>query len=560
MTSFRLSPADAADRLSALRHLQQEGILCDVILETERGEQVRAHRAVLAACSHFFRAMFSSNLAESTQKLVRLPDIEIDVLSAVVSYAYGGDVTLKPDQVLSLLAVSDRLQIHSLFADCGHVLQNCCLRPDNCLAIRAVAEMHGCTELSRICTEYVFDNFEDVLKHDEYLSLPCSQLKELISRDEIRVSSEERVYAAVMQWVQHDLADRKANLAEVMSLVRLPFVSQNFLTKVECEELVSSEAVCQSLIEEARLYKSSPEKRAHLRRSPRGRPRKPSGLQNVILAAGGMSKDRSVASVEQYCVRTDEWTALTDMTAPRYGHALCHVGGHLYVVGGYSERGGCLDLVERYNLRSNTWHSLAPLRTARRYHSIEVLYGLIYVTGGQSEKGVINLVECYDPERDLWTPGRPMCSPRMYHGSTVVDGLLLVAGGHDGFKRLNSTELFNPASQQWTALAPMMSPRSVAGMATMRGTVFVAGGYDGKHHLDSVEYYDIELDRWYLGPSMACPRSALGLVVYSESLYACGGFSGTITNSVEYLLPGKHKWEPAVGMNMARVHFGMTCT
>lgn len=366
-SSFHIPATDssAVERLAALRYLQQDGTLCDVILETERSEQILAHRAVLAASSPFFRAMFVSSLAESTQKLVRLPDMEFDVLAAVVSYAYGSDVTLQSDQVLSLLAASDRLQIRTLFVECCQFLQGY-LRPDNCLTIRAVAEMHGCGELSRLCTEYVFDNFEDVVKHDEYLSLPCSQLKELISRDEIRVSGEEKVYAAVIQWVQHDLLERRDRIAEVMSLVRLPFVSPGFLAQVESEELVGSETTCQSFIQEARLYKSSPDKHAHLRRSPRGRPRKPSGLQDVILAAGGMSKVCSLSSVEQYSARTDEWTAVAEMTAPRYGHAACRMGGYLYVVGGYNESDGYLNLVECYNLRSNSWHSAARMHTGRR--------------------------------------------------------------------------------------------------------------------------------------------------------------------------------------------------
>ena len=366
-SNFHLSAAhgSAVERLEALRCLQQDGTLCDVIFETEKGEQIPAHRAVLAASSPFFRAMFVSSLVESTQKHVRLPDIDFDVLSAVFSYAYGSDVTLKPDQVLSLLAASDRLQIRGLFVECCQFLQGC-LRPDNCLTIRAVAEMHGCVELSRLCTEYVFDNFEEVVKHEEYLSLPCSHLKELISRDEIRVSGEEQVYAAVMQWIQYDLLERRESLAEVMGLIRLPFVSTGFLAKVESEELVKSESTCQSFIQEARLYKSSPEKRAHLGPSPRGRPRKPSGLQDVILAAGGMSKVSSLSSVEQYSGHTEEWTSLGEMTAPRYGHAACRMGVYLYVIGGYNESEGYLRLVERYNLRNNSWHAVTPMHTARR--------------------------------------------------------------------------------------------------------------------------------------------------------------------------------------------------
>ena len=355
----------AAESLAVLRSMQQEGQLCDVVLETESGDQIAAHRNVLAACSPYFRAMFVGSLAESNQKIVYLKEIDFDILKSVVAYAYNAKFLLPTDEVMPLLIASDLLQIKPLFLACCDFLETQ-LQPENCLSIRAFAELHSCKQLFALCTAFATENFERVIECEEYLLLPCSQLKDLISRDEVRVSREEQVYAAVLQWVYHDLENRRGEIASIMSHVRLPFVSSEFLSsEVEQEHLMQSEEQCQEFIQEAYLYKSSPEKRPSLKHSPRAKPRKLSGLQDVILAAGGMSKNQPISSLEQYDMRMDTWTELTKMEVPRYGLAVCCHDGNLYTIGGYSENSGHLNSVECYNLKEDKWSVVAPMHHAR---------------------------------------------------------------------------------------------------------------------------------------------------------------------------------------------------
>lgn len=547
----------AAESFAVLRAMQQEGQLCDVVLETESGDQIAAHRNVLAACSPYFRAMFVGSLAESNQKIVYLKEIDFDVLKSVVSYAYNSEFSLPADEVMPLLIASDLLQIKPLFSACCSFLETQ-VQLENCLSIRAFAGLHNCKQLFELCTEFAAENFERVVGCEEYLSLPCSELKDLISRDEVRVSCEEQVYAGVLKWVYHDLESRREEFPSLMSHVRLPFVSSEFLSgKVEEEYLMQSEEQCQEFIQEAYLYKSSPEKRPSLKHSPRTKPRKISGLQDVILAAGGMSKNQPTSSVEQYDMRTDTWTDLTAMEVPRYSLAACCHDGNLYMIGGYSEKIGSLNSVERYSIKEDKWSMVSPMHHARRYHSAGVLYGLLYACGGQSSDAVLSSVECYNPASDSWTFTQPMSSPRMYHGIAEMAGLLFAVGGHTGYKRLNSVEFYDPGINHWSTVAPMNIARSIAGVASLGGVIYAVGGYDGKGFLDSMEYYDMDLDQWFVGPAMASKRSALGLVAYCGCLYAC---SGSFLHSVERYAPGASKWEPVASMQVERVHFGITCT
>ena len=364
---FHLIPhaSSASATLASLREMQQKGQLCDVILEADCGHQINAHRAILSGCSPYFAGMFLNSLVESTQRRVYIRQLDSDILEAVVAFAYNSEIRLQGDRVLPLLIAADLLQVRTLFDECCSYLSTR-LCPDNCLSLKAFAELHGCKSLLQLCTEFAMEHFEEIVQCEEFLHLPSDQLIDFIARDEVRVSCEEQVYKAVLQWVYHDIESRRDDFKEIISHVRLPFVSSEFLSEqVEREQLIQ-ERQCQNYIEEAYLYKSSPEKRPSLKHSPRARPRKPSGLQDVILCTGGMSKTHPLSSVEQYDLRTDSWTTIADMELARYGLATCFYDGCLYASGGYNDTLGYLNSVECYSLREDKWKNVAPMKTQRR--------------------------------------------------------------------------------------------------------------------------------------------------------------------------------------------------
>ena len=352
--------------MSSLSEMQKANELCDVTLETETGERIRAHRAVLSACSPFFHAMFTSNLSESRNDLVKIWEMDMEILHAVVRYCYASSFEFPSDKILTLLCASDRLTMDELFNECSYHLEGQ-LSASNCLSLRAYAELHNCHRLFKLCTEFACENFIEVVVNEEFLSLPCEQLKSLLSMDGLKVSKEEEIYEAVLIWVKHDLQQRQKHFADVMSHVRLPFVSTAYLKqKIEAEELIQSEARCHQFLQEAYLYKSYPEKRAALKVSPRLQPRKLSGLQSVVLCTGGLNGSSGLTSLEQYDFRTDTWSELTNLQQARYAVATCLVQEILYVIGGYNETDGFLSSVVSFNLKDGKWRNLSPMNSARR--------------------------------------------------------------------------------------------------------------------------------------------------------------------------------------------------
>ena len=69
MASCYLDKKHAGILLSGLNELRLKDELCDVTILVE-GKAVRAHRAVLAASSQYFNAMFTSRLCERYKNMV----------------------------------------------------------------------------------------------------------------------------------------------------------------------------------------------------------------------------------------------------------------------------------------------------------------------------------------------------------------------------------------------------------------------------------------------------------------------------------------------------------
>lgn len=221
------------------------------------------------------------------------------------------------------------------------------------------AGQHGFTDLLDMATKYACEHFEEILASgkEQFLSLPFGELKEIISNDYLGVTNEEVVLSAVIQWAHHDLEARAALFPDILSLVRLPFVSSQFLNHVAKEVLVQNDQ-CQFYIDEAHKYKAWPNRRWELRHSCRILPRKPSSLRNSIL----FPICGPIHFVEQYDVDTDTLTALgqSNISINLRGFCVIAYNGYLYVIGGY-DRGSYSNSVDRYHLKEKVWSASRPM-------------------------------------------------------------------------------------------------------------------------------------------------------------------------------------------------------
>lgn len=184
--------------LEVINLLRKHRELCDVVLVVG-AKKIYAHRVILSACSPYFRAMFTGELAESRQTEVVIRDIDERAMELLIDFAYtsqvwvsnaacsilkfhwtfnyckllridvqmlnfkpGLQVTVEEGNVQTLLPAACLLQLAEIQEACCEFLKRQ-LDPSNCLGIRAFADTHSCRELLRIADKFTQHNFQEVM-------------------------------------------------------------------------------------------------------------------------------------------------------------------------------------------------------------------------------------------------------------------------------------------------------------------------------------------------------------------------------------------------------------
>ncbi|KAG7257843.1 hypothetical protein CRUP_024993 [Coryphaenoides rupestris] len=565
--------------LEVINLLRKHRELCDVVLVVG-SKKIYAHRVILSACSPYFRAMFTGELAESRQTEVVIRDIDERAMELLIDFAYTSQVTVEEGNVQTLLPAACLLQLAEIQEACCEFLKRQ-LDPSNCLGIRAFADTHSCRELLRIADKFTQHNFQEVMESEEFMLLPANQLIDIISSDELNVRSEEQVFNAVMAWVKYSIQERRPQLPQVgqpplapelplpsrellpqlarsyrylaiwcvgfeartlwanrltppppqvLQHVRLPLLSPKFLVgTVGSDPLIKSDEECRDLVDEAKNYLLLPQERP-LMQGPRTRPRKPIRCGEVLFAGwywGTVSWDR-VFDSQPKVTGFD----LGETADPHKNNIILFINSPISqaqdcwfnspVVGGWCS-GDAISSVERYDPQTNEWRMVASMSKRRCGVGVSVLDDLLYAVGGHDGSSYLNSVERYDPKTNQWSSDvAPTSTCRTSVGVAVLGGYLYAVGGQDGVSCLNIVERYDPKENKWTRVASMSTRRLGVAVAVLGGFLYAVGGSDGTSPLNTVERYNPQENRWHTVSPMGTRRKHLGCAVYQDMIYSVG--------------------------------------
>ncbi|KAB0399506.1 hypothetical protein E2I00_015819, partial [Balaenoptera physalus] len=406
------------DAFVAMSRMRQRGLLCDIVLHVA-AKEIRAHKVVLASCSPYFHAMFTSkycpigsgHLGDSAalpgrQTHVTLHDIDPQALDQLVQFAYTAEIVVGEGNVQTLLPAASLLQLNGVRDACCKFLLSQ-LDPSNCLGIRGFADTHSCSDLLKAAHRYVLQHFVDVAKTEEFMLLPLKQVLELVSSDSLNVPSEEDVYRAVLSWVKHDVDARRQHVPRALGGLRC----------------LGGDAVAE---DEACLGSSV----------PRGPPGVMQARGGSLFAIHGDCEaydgTSDLATVESYDPVTNTWQPEVSMGTRRSCLGVAALHGLLYAAGGY-DGASCLN---------RSWGRDCFAATARD--------GNLYAVGGYDSASHLATVEKYEPQvRSTPVTRSPSQSYFASAGVAVLEGALYVAGGNDGTSCLNSVERYSPKAGAW---------------------------------------------------------------------------------------------------------------
>ncbi|KAM9420864.1 BTB/POZ domain-containing protein 9-like isoform 1-T2 [Salvelinus alpinus] len=184
-----------------------------------------AHRVILAARCHYFRALLYGGMKESQpQSEVTLEETRAEAFSMLLNYLYTGRASLssaREEVLLDFLGLAHRYGLQPLEDSTSEFLRTI-LHTHNVCLVFDVASMYCLSALSAACCAYMDRRAPEVLASDGFLTLSKTALLTVLRRDSF-AASEKEIFQALCHWSRQN--GEGSATQEVMAAVRLPLMS-----------------------------------------------------------------------------------------------------------------------------------------------------------------------------------------------------------------------------------------------------------------------------------------------------------------------------------------------
>ncbi|KAF5912980.1 hypothetical protein HPG69_008931 [Diceros bicornis minor] len=519
-----------------------------------------------------------------------LSNLQADVLELLLEFVYTGSLVIDSANAKTLLEAASKFQFHTFCKVCVSFLEKQ-LTASNCLGVLAMAEAMQCSELYHMAKAFALQIFPEVAAQEEILSISKDDFIAYISNDSLNTKAEELVYETVIKWIKKDPASRAQYAAELLAVVRLPFIHPSYLLNVvDNEELIKSSEACRDLVNEAKRYHMLPHARQEMQ-TPRTRPRLsagmegrpprrrcrgfsptlgglserpqaqmlalsgcvpwvpicvPAGVAEVIVLVGGRQMvgmtQRSLVAVTCWNPQNNKWYPLASL--PFYDREFFSVvsaGDNIYLSGGM-ESGVTLADVWCYMSLLDNWNLVSRMTVPRCRHNSLVYDGKIYTLGGLGVAGNVDHVERYDTITNQWEAVAPL--PKAVHSAaaTVCGGKIYVFGGvNEAGRAAGVLQSYVPQTNTWSFIESPMIDNKYAPAVTLNGFVFILGGAYAR----ATTIYDPEKGNIKAGPNMNHSRQFCSAVVLDGKIYATGGIvssEGPALGNMEAYEPATNTW------------------
>ncbi|XP_022618590.1 zinc finger and BTB domain-containing protein 7C [Seriola dumerili] len=121
-------PNHSSDVLCSLNEQRRDGLLCDVILIV-RDQEYRTHRSVLAACSQYFKKLFTVATTDArdhhpTAAVYEIDFVAPECLTAILEFAYTSTLTVTASNVKEILNAAQMLEIPCIINVCLEIMDS----------------------------------------------------------------------------------------------------------------------------------------------------------------------------------------------------------------------------------------------------------------------------------------------------------------------------------------------------------------------------------------------------------------------------------------------------
>ncbi|XP_062383357.1 kelch-like protein 23 isoform X2 [Sardina pilchardus] len=541
-----------AQFLDSMWECYMEGLFTDVTLQCNNGQLFHCHRAALAARSPFFKVMFTVDMREKTDGLVRLPGIDSEVLGMLIEFMYTSTVMITQGNVEKLLEAADMLQVRPIKTACEEFLVRL-LDVDNCLGMQAFAEHHACSSLEREAQRMVLFQFEELVGQEEFLEVSLERLRSILSTKNLNVRKQEVLVDALIKWVSHGALTRLGLTRALLHCINMDLDEKNFFRNI-----LKSQRNCSNLSGTERIRSALMSSLLPGFTSARLSCKKPTASMYIV---GGYHW-HPLSEVHVWDPLSNIWAQGTDMPDhTRESYSIAQLGPSIYVTGGYrTDKVEALNTVWVYNSDHDEWAPGCPMLGERYYHCSVAMHGCVYAIGGYRGGAPTAETEFYDPLKKKWFPVANMIQGVGNATACVIHDTIYVTGGHYGYKgscTYEKVQMYKADLNEWSIITTCPHPEYGLCSVSLNNRLYVVGG-----QTTVTDCYDPKTDKWIKLSNMKERRMECGAVAMNGCVYVTGGYSytkGTYLHSMERFDPEQATWEIVGTLPSAARSHGCVC-
>eukprot|EP01083_Nonionella_stella_P238775 836515_1 len=211
------------DPHTLLARAYSKHLFCDACFrfDTEdlAGIELYGMRAVLAANSDVFRAMFYGKLLESTSKetAVEISDISAESFEVLLTFAHTNSLdSLSMDNVLEVICAADKYQMTSLWEQCVEFVRKNINTENVCPLWSKSDSISSFSEVSNICTVFMRDNAWKVFEVDNgFLKhVPFRLMEKLLVNPDLKSDCEIHIFRGIVKWSEGNSHEDALKLLE----------------------------------------------------------------------------------------------------------------------------------------------------------------------------------------------------------------------------------------------------------------------------------------------------------------------------------------------------------
>ncbi|XP_065084969.1 kelch-like protein 13 [Ochlerotatus camptorhynchus] len=544
--------------LKGLNELRLKGVLVDVTLRTD-GKVFRAHRAVLSACSEYFRAMFSDHTRESRLSEINLRHISPLGIELLLDYIYTSKLALNLANIQEVLSAASYIQLESVVEACLNYLDQQ-LDLDNYIDVLIISEMYSLKRLNHKVYRFICHHLNVISKSPEFFRLSERQIELILAGDYPVTCTEIEVLGILLRWIQANCDEpTSSSMTNVTAANYRQLIRNNIrfmdISLQELYNLLCSEEFQFRWIDRYELYdfimKIGEQQCIKYKISPLNKIQNYRGLELAVIKIGGFDLS-GITNEITYCFPGDGGqsqpsssssssslsSSSSSSTVGRLKLNRNHSGSES---GSATTRGDAVtirfvDRPKRKDVRLNgKWRYLTTIPHIKQSNfGVVVLNNHLYVIGGCYDISLEEYIHPFGfrfcPIKNKWETIAPLQQDRCRFSLNVVGHSLIAVGGNsemddDGDRSVSTCEQYDPVADKWTYIESLPEYRTQHAGAAFGATLYISGGLDlyGGALNSLWSYYSFN-EKWEKLPNMLHPRADHVMFTINRKLYVCGGW------------------------------------